>query len=887
MPRTGRRGKLPRGPKGKQVQPPVPASQQIIKKKLNSGAVSPSRRSLSPNKRKKETNIPFTDLSNLNQPSDVLHSIVSSLDLSFIKDLGILKGANMESLPANKHILLDVQRKFNHLDSLLDQIIKDDVNHINNLQEKIEILTNKESKQNLSETITASQENKKPIGEGLGDLPTSPPVDETHNDLISTGITEVEVMTPIPETKSQDPPLIETVKPIDYGKDTKNDLEESSTVPQTVQPPTTSLIDSESIIETNQRPESQPATTTTTIEGTNKRLAAEEYDEDANYKKLKVEGSNDLTTPVSKPQPDLADSQLPSIQNNKQITAALSSSSVSTPSTTTVPPPATPDIPITATTTPSQNNNNIPSATPVATTPTPIATIVASEQNFDANNEPDTRVKNPKSEFVVSQTLPKAAKDLGLYTEEGLETTGEDYLKRKYNVASYPTNDLKDLLPGPIPDADFSCPKPTNQIQYNTFLTFVDNFFKSFNDDDIKFLENKFILPNTLQMEKNYDPEVTPFVIPKLGPLYTDIWKKEDSKTLGNISPLPYRDPTSILPKRSGASLDDSILETEDISCGPLLSRLLSAILQDEKDDKVNEKKSQDQPVKSEIPDDVTSPQSHNIEDLALTAQTSPANSVKDERQSALLPLHNDKYPSMMMKDIQLGGGTTNTLPNAEDWNINTINLDYPTFEERLKRELKYVGIYMNLPKNENNSYGDDPDWLTGREDDEISAELRGLQSSLKAVTKRNQKRKEILKPLLERELAWEEYSSILDDLDKQIDQAYVKRIRAPKKKKKHHGSGSGNNTHHNINGGASGNNASASQLAQQKAANSSLKALLEKRQRWISKIGPIFDKPEIMKRIPKESVFKDMDQEEDDDDAEGDVFGQASDNKEDELTEA
>ncbi|CAI6794216.1 AIF_HP2_G0051930.mRNA.1.CDS.1 [Saccharomyces cerevisiae] len=215
-------------------------------------------------------------------------------------------------------------------------------------------------------------------------------------------------------------------------------------------------------------------------------------------------------------------------------------------------------------------------------------------------------------------------------------------------------------------------------------------------------------------------------------------------------------------------------------------------------------------------------------------------------------------------------GGTTSTLPQQIGWITNGINLDYPTFEERLKRELKYVGIYMNLPKDENNPNSDDPDWVTGREDDEISAELRELQGTLKQVTKKNQKRKAQLIPLVERQLAWQEYSSILEDLDKQIDQAYVKRIRVPKKRKKHHTAAS-----NNVNTGTT------SQIAQQKAANSSLKSLLDKRQRWINKIGPLFDKPEIMKRIPNESVFKDMDQEEDEDEA--DVFAQNT-NKDVEL---
>ena len=217
----------------------------------------------------------------------------------------------------------------------------------------------------------------------------------------------------------------------------------------------------------------------------------------------------------------------------------------------------------------------------------------------------------------------------------------------------------------------------------------------------------------------------------------------------------------------------------------------------------------------------------------------------------------------------------TSALPQQQGWRVNTVNLDYPSFEERLKRELKYVGIYMNLPRNEDSSGNDDPDWVTGREDDEISGELRELQNELRLVTKKNIKRKAMLIPLVERQLAWQEYSSILDDLDKQVDQAYIKRIRVPKNKKKKL----------NISATTGSTSQAALQAAHQQAANSSLKSLLDKRQRWISKIGPLFDKPEVMKRLPKESVFRDLDQEEEEE--EGDVFGNNGNGKDDELTDS
>ncbi|SCU81846.1 LADA_0C01420g1_1 [Lachancea dasiensis] len=458
--------------------------------------------------------------------------------------------------------------------------------------------------------------------------------------------------------------------------------------------------------------------------------------------------------------------------------------------------------------------------------------------------ESDPSVKNPKSEFVGSQTLPAAAVTLGLFTNEGLESTGEEFLKKKYGVSSYPASDLKDLLPGEIPDMDFSRPKPANQIQYTTFLTSVDNFFRELNEDDIKFLKNRYLVPPNVSVERSYDPEVTPYVIPKLGPTYIDAWAKEDNnQNIANLSPPPLQDPSSILPKKSSSDLNDDALETDEISCGPLVSRLLSAIMKDETKDENELDSLGDNESKTHTP---------SLGNSALT----PSSEIDDEKSAK--------------------GQSSNFLPQQQEWKANSVNLDYPTFEERLKRELKYVGIYMNLPKDEDSNYGEDPDWLTGREDDEISAELRELQSELRQVTKRNIKRKSILVPLVERRLAWQEYASILDDLDKQTDQAYVKRIRAPKNKKKKQQA---------VASGANSTSQAAIQAAHQQAASSSLKSLLDKRRRWVSKIGPLFDRPEVMKRMPKESVFRDLDQEEDDDDA--DVFGSNGNGKDDELTDS
>lgn len=914
MPRQSRRGKLPKGPKAKMMSLPTDRHSTST----SNSSTLPSRRSTSPNKKKlhstsannrsnssnavsnstnstngensnsnnknnatKPSNFAIT---NLNSPSNVLSSILSILNLSFDKDTGMLKGTNVKVVPDNKQTLIDLKDRLTTLNDLLTQITKEDNNTIesvrqfqtksvsannragkgdtikkdSNLQNEIEQQKKPESLKNVTNNTKTS------ISQEKSENKSSPTVHQSFN--MENKSVKDEISEPREDSQNKHNNFSDSFESTATGTDSnipKDSVNENILISQMEHDKLSqkaTSIDTVSNKVENDKKRDLPDESTDVIHGSN-------HLEGPDAKKIKLKDYN-ATTKIS------------SSSSSSNTTTAIRSEPLTSPSSTNNNDVQTSSIISNDTFSKNEKHASLDAVTPDSSvsTPHPI--------------DHDTRLKNPKSEFVVSQTLPKAAKDLGLYTEEGLETTGEEYLKKKYNVASYPTNDLKEYLPGVIPDKDFSCPKPSNQIQFNTFLTFAENFLRPLTDEDIKFLENKYIVPSNLQVDKNYDPDVTPFIIPKLGPLYTKVWLKEDSKIADNVSAIASEDLTSILPKKSASSLNDSMLESEEISCGPLLSRLLSAILQDEKDYKIAGEENNEPKIKSEFTNDVNTPtQSQDGEDLSLSIQTSPTTSIKDEKHFNSLTKNGDYFP-VVMKEIPLGGGTTNTLPNASDWNINSINLDYPTFEERLKRELKYVGIYMNLPKDENNPDNEDPDWITGREDDEVSAELRELQSTLKDVTRRNQKRKEILKPLLERELAWQEYLSILDDLDKQIDQAYVKRIRAPKKKKKHHSiasTGGGNSSHLHGGGNGSGNynsNISASQLAQQKAANSSLKALLDKRQRWISKIGPIFDRPEIMKRIPKESVFKDLDQEDDYEDGEGDVFEQNNDNKEDELTE-
>ena len=431
-------------------------------------------------------------------------------------------------------------------------------------------------------------------------------------------------------------------------------------------------------------------------------------------------------------------------------------------------------------------------------------------QSGSFSHDNDTRLKNPKSEYVEPQVLSsKAIAALGLYSEDnnGLETHGKDYLKKKYAVASYPENDLQDLLPGKIPDTDFSKNKPpTNQVQFSTFQSYIESYFRPFTNDDLKFLEERNIIPPGFE-KTNYDPDVSPFIIPRLGRFYADMWAEEDSTLAAKLnSPAIYSNQTDgYQAKGSINALTDDKLYTEDVSCGPLSSRLLSAILSN-----------------------------HEVE------------TEDDEKKNGGVKSENGPDQTNLLAQDEVA----TQLNSNEDYRITTDANDYQSIEDRLKRELKYIGIFMNLPTRDDGkakpnkltgrvpkklaiSIVDSDEWIRNKEDDEVCAEIRSLQNELREVTSRNRANKRKLVPFVQDAIAYQEYSTILEDLDKQVDLAFMKRSKGRGKKKK-------------IDANA----------PQQQAINSGLRALLEKRRRWIESIGNLFPPPEIMKREPSELVL-------------------------------
>ncbi|KAI8602357.1 histone acetyltransferases subunit 3-domain-containing protein [Dissophora ornata] len=259
--------------------------------------------------------------------------------------------------------------------------------------------------------------------------------------------------------------------------------------------------------------------------------------------------------------------------------------------------------------------------------------------------------------------------------------------------------------------------------------------------------------------------QVTPLLIPPLGKHYLDAWAEEDRAL------MPYdgyesrrssvdlvKDPT--LSRNTVYNqpfeLTDENIEQDEVSCGPLTERIICSL----------------------IAEDVVEPKE-------LT---------QDDDQSALPP----------------SPAPTVAQSNAKN---------YAELEERLKRELRFVGLLGS----------DEIDW-DAREDDEISITLRSLQKELRDVMKVNKARKQRLLGLVNNHLAYQEYNTILDDLDKQVEQGYLKRFRMTKSKKK--------------------------KTSTPKSLSENALSAMDRRRRFVQGVGPIF--PAENYTIPTKSIYED-----------------------------
>lgn len=369
----------------------------------------------------------------------------------------------------------------------------------------------------------------------------------------------------------------------------------------------------------------------------------------------------------------------------------------------------------------------------------------------------------------------------------------DDEKKAIYCVADYPPDDLHDLTPGTPPDFDFSSAKPTNQVAFTTFISYVEPHVRPLTEEDVAFLKER-------------GDRVEPFLMPLRGPMpYREVWAREDG-----ITP---RDPlTDHLPpneaRGSIEDMNDDVATTEEVSSGPLLARLLSIFRSAPSTQKKDEKK--------EDKDDMLD---MTIGDISMTNGDATAG----DQEIGQIPEDNESNkPATYIPDLAGNSATKPPLPPSRG---------YPTLEQRVLAELKYHGLLTPEVTPE----------FEGHFDDEVAARLRYLQSELRTVMTENGARKARVLELTEERMAIQEYTTIADDLDNQINAAYTKRNRTMGKPKKGAGKPRPGQAVSGV--AVSRNNISEG-----------VRMLMDRRLSWRELIGPVVEYGQ--KGIPKETVF-------------------------------
>ncbi|KAK3694830.1 histone acetyltransferases subunit 3-domain-containing protein [Podospora appendiculata] len=425
----------------------------------------------------------------------------------------------------------------------------------------------------------------------------------------------------------------------------------------------------------------------------------------------------------------------------------------------------------------------------------------------------------------------------------------QDEIREIYSVATYPKSDLADLIAGDPPDKDFSNAKPSNQINFTTFSTYIEPYFRAFTEEDLAFLRER-------------GDRITPFVMPKRGKKhYTEVWAEEDGAMAIDSPPQGIRDrlpPNQ--PRGSIENMEDDVAETDKLSVGPLLSRLLQAM----------------RPEHRAVPADDAKPPTAN----GLNGDGDAMNGISTfdfssgEYNTAPTPIASGSHQTPYMNGtattngMAVNGTGTPTLPNgqqalppatympesnSEAWKkASHPKLDYSQVDERIKQELRHIGFLPLLPHDPANPNGTpQPDPGTAAEydghyDDEVAARMRLLQSRLREQVLVNGARKARLTDLVKERMAYQEYQTILEDLDSQVQAAYLKRTRTMGKKPKKARPGAAGAAAAGAGAGAAGTAGMA-----RPGIGDLTKTLMERRRRWIDNIGTVFD-DEGLARVPR-----------------------------------
>ncbi|KAI4921471.1 hypothetical protein J4E85_008816 [Alternaria conjuncta] len=369
-------------------------------------------------------------------------------------------------------------------------------------------------------------------------------------------------------------------------------------------------------------------------------------------------------------------------------------------------------------------------------------------------------------------------------------TPGMSIEERKeiYCVADFPKSNLRDRIAGSPPAKDFSNAKPPSQVNATVFANYVEPYIRPLTEEDVAFLKER-------------GDRVAPFVLPRRGPRhYKEIWAEEDGSI--HIDSNDQRPPPNV-PRGAAEDITDDVLETDQVSTGPLLSRLLATLRPEGRGNQNSQHET----------NGINGDAMDIDEGAGAPADVTNNNSIPAAAQLPELVQPSWKPPQQ------------------------TNRTDYVGIEDRVLMELKHFGLISEADA-EAQSYD-------SHFDDEVAQRLRFLQEELRKQSIINGARKQRLLELTEERIAQQEYNTIADDLDNQLNAAYLKRNRnigKGKKQNKRPG-GAGGGSHPVANAGIS-----------RPGVGEPIRTLMERRQQWINTIGPVVNYGKT--GLPTETIF-------------------------------
>lgn len=401
----------------------------------------------------------------------------------------------------------------------------------------------------------------------------------------------------------------------------------------------------------------------------------------------------------------------------------------------------------------------------------------------------------------------------------------DDEIKEIYCVASFPHDDLHELIAGTPPNKDFSnAVKPNNQTAAGTYQTWLDNYLRPLKEEDIGFLNERvsaLASGNQYSSSRVQGDRAAPFLMPPRGKRhFTEIWAEEDG-SMSRDTPEQDRLPPN-QPRGSLEDMDDETAETDQVSSGPLLNRLLSTMRFEHR------------------------PPPSDAQSNGLTNGNGESSLTNGDLPNGTSHSHETPASDENNKVSALPPATF--LPSSDRPLTNVPNLNHAQIDERLKMELRHLGFL---------ALDDEPNY-DAHFDDEIAERLRYLQEELRRVSVVNGARKQRVLELAQEQMAYQEFATIHEDLDGQVQQAFLKRNRTLGKTKKNTkrpgGAGGGS---HPIHGGVSTDGGIS-----KPGIGDLARTLMTRRYKWQREIAPVFRGDIRRVRGKGEGIFGDADME-------------------------